>query len=270
MTQITLVPHGGLCNRLRALLSVRYLADHAPEVKVCAEWADNTECGARFDELFQPNSLETEQFQVTTRSALHAPDSRWNLHLPGLLRRFKYDAQWVNFHSSLTIENLAQHVLRFQHLYISTGYALCPTPPEGLRRLKPTSNLQARIDALTAHFDEYTIGMHIRRTDNAKSIAHSGDDLFRKAIRDTIAQDDRANFFLATDDNALKAQLVNEFPDRIAVQDCQGSRANFQGMEEAVIDLYALSRTSRLLGSYWSSYTDTAAELGDIPLTILK
>lgn len=270
MTQITLVPHGGLCNRLRALLSVRYLADNALEVKVCAEWADNIECGARFDELFQRESIETEQFQITTRSAIHAPDSRCNLHLPGLLRRFKYDAQWVNFHSILTIENLVQQALLHRRLYISTGYALCPTPPEGLRRLRPTAKLQQRIDALTANFDEHTIGMHIRRTDNAKSIAHSGDDLFRKAIRDAIAQDDRANFFLATDDNALKAQLVNEFPDRIAVQHCQGSRANLQGMEEAVIDLYALSRTSRLLGSYWSSYTDTAAELGDIPLTILK
>lgn len=270
MTQITLVPHGGLCNRLRALLSARYLVDNAPKVKICVEWADNEECGARFDHLFQPESIATEQFRITPRSILHTPDSRRNLHLPGLLRRMKYDAQWVNFHSNLNIEHLAQRALRHPRLYISTGYALCPTPPRILRRLQPMAHLKRRIELLTATFNEHTIGIHIRRTDNVKSIAHSGDNLFRHAIRKAIAQNPYANFFLATDAADLKARLVKEFPGRIAVQDCRGTRANLQGMEEAVIDLYALSRTSRLLGSYWSSYTDTAAELGGIPLTILK
>lgn len=270
MAHLTLVPLGGLCNRLRALLSVRYLADNAPAIQVSVEWADNAECGARFEQLFQLTSIETKQLKIGSRSWYHAPDCRWNLHLPGLLRRMHYDAQWVNFHSSLTIDNLVQQAQRHRRLYISTGYALCPTPPDGLRRLQPTLRLRQCIESLTAHFDEHTIGLHIRRTDNAKSIAHSGDDLFRNAIREAIARDERANFYLATDDNTLKNQLVEEFSGRIAVQQCHGTRATLQGMEEAVIDLYSLARTNRLIGSFWSSYTDTAAELGNIPLTILK
>ena len=41
-------------------------------------------------------------------------------------------------------------------------------------------------------------------------------------------------------------------------------------MQAAVVDLFVLSKTRRLIGSYWSSFTDTAAELGNLPLTIAR
>ncbi len=41
-------------------------------------------------------------------------------------------------------------------------------------------------------------------------------------------------------------------------------------MEDAVVDLYALSRCRKIIGSYWSSFTDTAAELGSIERVLAK
>ena len=41
-------------------------------------------------------------------------------------------------------------------------------------------------------------------------------------------------------------------------------------MQEAAIQLWSLARTRRLLGSYWSSFSDMAAEIGGIPLHIVQ
>jgi hypothetical protein len=35
-------------------------------------------------------------------------------------------------------------------------------------------------------------------------------------------------------------------------------------MQDAVVDLFALARTSRILGSYFSTFSETAASIGGI------
>ena len=53
MKNLTLVPLGGLCNRLRALLSARSLVDHDHELRVRVVWDVNRDCAARYGELFE-------------------------------------------------------------------------------------------------------------------------------------------------------------------------------------------------------------------------
>ena len=61
------------------------------------------------------------------------------------------------------------------------------------------------------------------------------------------------------------------FPGRIVAQPVQSVRRDtLAGMQDAVVDLFCLSRTRKLLGSYWSSFSDMAAELSGIPLQIVK
>ena len=47
MRDLTLVPLGGLCNRLRALLSARSFVDHDHELRVRVVWDVNRDCAAR-------------------------------------------------------------------------------------------------------------------------------------------------------------------------------------------------------------------------------
>ena len=97
---------------------------------------------------------------------------------------------------------------------------------------------------IKARFARNTVGVHIRRTDNTVSMSRSTPEGFRRAMDREIKRDFKVRFFLATDDEALKATLVQEYPDRIITQ--------------------------RIIGSYWSSFTDTAAELRQIPLEIVQ
>lgn len=270
MNHITLVPQGGLCNRLRAILSALSLIEHgAVDARLVVGWDDGLECAARFDQLFQP--LDSPHATIVPRRWTDRPITRRNLHWPAFLRNFVYTRQYANRPPSAEELRLCFASHSDAAVYVSTGLAFCDYPAEYVRRLRPLPHLQERIDSLSAAFTPgHTIGIHIRRTDHVTAIAESPDALFVDAIADAISADAEAHFFLATDDSALKRSLMTRFPGRITAQDCRGTRSDLGGMEEAVVDLWTLARCSRIIGSYWSSYTDTAAEIGGIPLTIIR
>lgn len=46
-------------------------------------------------------------------------------------------------------------------------------------------------------------------------------------------------------------------------------RNSVQGMHDAMIDLFSLAATDKILGSYWSSFTDVAASMRGIPKVIV-
>ena len=268
MSRLVLVPQGGLCNRLRTILSALSLIEHGDiNARLSVGWDDGQECAARFDQLFEP--LDSEHVDIGPRRWTDRPITRSNLHWPTLVRSVIYAKQYANRPPSVEElrSSLSKHCAA---VYVSTGLAFCDYSADYVRRLRPLPHLQERIDSLSDSFDGHTIGIHIRRTDHVTAIAESPDALFVDAISDAIASDADARFYLATDDADLKRRLMECFPGRITAQDCRGSRADLGGMEEAVIDLWTLARCSHIIGSYWSSYTDTAAEIGGIPLTIIR
>lgn len=264
---LTLVPQGGLCNRLRAIFSLLSLVEEGQiDTDVHVGWHDNSECAARFDLLFQP--LEAPRMQIKPRRWYDRPITRFNLHWPELLRSFMYFAQYSNVPPA--VQDLQNHIATGRSVYVSTGQAFCEYNPEYVRRLKLQPHLQQRVNILSQHFDDHTIGVHIRRTDHVKSIAESPDSLFEQAMRQALEDDPKANFYIACDDPKLCTHFASLFPGRATIQTCRGTRSDLRGMEEAVVDLWTLARCSRIMGSYWSSYSDTAAEIGGIPLTIIR
>lgn len=268
-SRLVLVPQGGLCNRLRAILSALSLIEGGSiSARLVVGWDANAECAARFDQLFEP--IDSPHVSIGPRRWTDRPITRRNLHWPALVRSLLYRRQYANRPPAVDELCRVFTAHRGAYVYVSTGHAFCDYPANYVRRLRPQPHLQERIDSLSAGFDSHTIGIHIRRTDHVTAIAESPDTLFAAAIASTIDDDPDARFFLATDDASLKRRLADQFPGRIITQDCRGSRADLAGMEEAVVDLWTLARCSRIIGSFWSSYTDTAAEIGGIPLTIIR
>lgn len=280
-SRLVLVPQGGLCNRLRAILSALSLIEGGSiSARLVVGWDANAECAARFDQLFEP--IDSPHVSIGPRRWTDRPITRRNLHWPALVRSLLYRRQYANRPPAIetlsallppqgaTEDTRAAVPAASAAVYVSTGHAFCDYPVDYVRRLRPQTHLQERIDSLSAGFDSHTIGIHIRRTDHVTAIAESPDTLFAEAIASAIDDDPDARFFLATDDASLKRRLADQFPGRITTQNCRGSRADLAGMEEAVVDLWTLARCSRIIGSFWSSYTDTAAEIGGIPLTIIR
>lgn len=102
-----------------------------------------------------------------------------------------------------------------------------------------------------------------------RSIEDSPLYLFVGEMERILRQEPLTRFFLATDDAGVMRELTGRFGDKIICGDDNVSRDTLRGMMHATADLWALASTSRILGSFYSSFTDLAAVLGDIPLRIM-
>lgn len=262
---LTLVPQGGLCNRLRMLLSAIEASGRGVR-PIEVHWARNAECRAWFEELFLP--IASDSLRVLHCAWWARPVTRRNLHIPALVRHaMGYRLQRANCNPADDSE--FYRMATAPKVYLSGGYALCTYGRECLKSLRPLPAIQQRVDGLTAHFAPNTVGVHIRRTDNAVSMRHSTPQGFRKAMDRAVEADGQTKFFLATDDHLLKEELEREYGARIITQHNPVRRDTIGGMRDAVVDLWCLAATRRIIGSYWSSFTDTAAELRGIPLEVV-
>ena len=137
-------------------------------------------------------------------------------------------------------------------------------------RFIPTSEIQAIIDKQTEKFNINTIGLHIRRSDNVKSINESPLELFIEKIKEELNSNLNANFFLSTDDLRTEQELKSLFNNKIITNQKNFDRNTPKGIKDAVVDLFCLSKTQYIYGSYWSSFSDIAARLGRIKLITIK
>jgi hypothetical protein len=114
------------------------------------------------------------------------------------------------------------------------------------------------------------VGVHIRRGDNDASIQVSPLELFVERMRREVNDHPEARFFLATDDPDTERVVMSELPGRVTIRSKDFSRNRASGVEDALVDLLVLSKCSLVLGSYWSSFSQTAAEMGGAELEIVR
>ena len=265
---ICIVPMGGLCNRLRLLLSVVEISSRQPNLRFDIDWSKHPECYAWFEELFEPLNLPAITIHHQRWwTALHRLQNSW---WPGLVRLAKGYTFQRGYYLPKDEAALHDVLSRHRRLYIATCYSLCDYSPASIAHLRPVPALQARINELVGCFAPHTIGIHIRRTDNTMSQQHSRLKDFHAAVQREIAHDDQVRFFLCTDDAAVNAEFRERYGERILTQTSPVPRKTLAGMQDAVVDLWCLAHTQKILGSYWSSFTDMAAELRQIPLEVVK
>lgn len=138
------------------------------------------------------------------------------------------------------------------------------------RMLQPVPAILAEVERLTADFDD-VVGVHIRRADNLKAVTGSPTELFIAAMAEELAQSPLTRFFVATDSPKEEKLLVQRFPGRIlSFPKSSLDRNRERAIQEAMVDLYCLSRCRKLIGSYWSSFSETAWQLNGIDHVIIR
>ena len=224
------------------------------QIPVRLVWHPDWHCEACFEELFEP--IESRWFKVVTGTFLDRPSSHRELYLPQVLRLPFYRKQIKLFHPERH-GTLADALRKWRSLYINTGFQIAPYGAEQIKRLRPIPELQQQIDKTVATFPENIIGVHVRRSDNLWSTDVSTDEAFIEAMN----RYPEAKFYIATDDTDVKWRLRETFKGRTLAQEAFS-------IDEAVVDLFCLAHTRRVIGSYWSSFSDMAAEISGIPLEI--
>lgn len=251
-------PSGGLCNRMRVINSARILAKKRNE-QLIVLWYACSELNCTFEDLFLP----VQDFTLINIRSLYDP--RKLFYQLRARQRFGNDDILNNktdgclnqdFYSALSDP---VYIFTWEHFYPSSDYS-CYTPAPAL---------QKRIDDMTASFGVRCVGVHIRRTDNAVSMGKSTTEQFIALMQAELAAHPETTFFLATDDMKEEALLRETFPGKIiSNQNRTLDRNSVTGMHDALLDLYCLSATKKLIGSYWSSFTDIAADMGGIEKVI--
>lgn len=259
--QLTVFPEGGLCNRMRVVASaLNFVRSHAG-VHCRVLWRRNSDCGAWFDELFEP--IDEPRFAVVRARLSQTPAwARWGL-LCG--RRVAF-----NFNRSGT-DSLAALCASSPRFYVASCYQLCSYASLPMRQVfRPLPFLNERIEALCARFARPVAGLHVRRGDHSASMAHSPTAAF-SSLLELIHKEGRfKTVYLATDDARLRQSFVQRYGSFIATQPYDlSARGTIKGMYQAVIDLFVLAHADHVFGSWGSSFSDTAAELFGRPLTIV-
>lgn len=269
-SMITLVPIGGLANRMRAIVSAAALAQETKR-KLRIVWYKDAGLNCRFDQLFQPFGQTDILLREATFADLLLRDRprRKNLWLPRLFQQAAFDIRLYEQAPELAPGNqfdAVQWLEEHNQAYIATCYPFFTAPPSLYAALfRPIKTIDQQVQAYTTRFTAHTVGIHIRRTDNAMSIAHSPLELFTQAMDKEIEAHPDVSFFVASDSEVDKRALRARFGTRILSSTHPADRNSIAGMQEGVVDLFTLSHTNKIFGSCYSSFSEVAALLREIP-----
>ena len=267
---IIVKPLAGLANRMRVIDSAMSLSEQF-RMPLKIAWNKERSLNCHYEELFLP----VDEFTVShswydsARTRIRPWESvsfilrerlRLNVTIAG--KTWIYDR-----HPSSLQDFDFSRLKDRKSVFISTAHRF--GTPAHIRKLKPVPHLAERIERACTGFSDKTIGIHIRRTDSRLSIEKSPDHLFFDNIRELIQKDDEVDFFLATDDAGLKARLQEAFPGKIISNRHKLGRDDCGGIQNALVDMYCLSRTAKIYGSFYSSFSATAAMITGIPIEIL-
>lgn len=293
-------PVGGLCNRLRAIGSATIIAAQLNK-RLVVFWGRDVYLNSKFHDLFAPSPhfdvIEERQWLGKKALLPYLPGSKPTFLFRKLMHwltcRFLDIQQQIYFEdfdevvaplvkevnpstikSMKEFENnsfelfhkLIEPLHRSGSIFICTAWKLAPWQ-DYKKFFVPISPLNDRIIAIAYDF-EHTIGVHIRRSDHLSATTYSLLDAFVRAMECELANDKRTNFYLATDCLRTERRLKTLFGDKIrTLTKSSYDRNSRLGIQEGLIDLYVLARTRKILGSYYSSFSQVAAEISGIEET---
>ncbi len=278
--QLMLVPSGGLGNRMRVMASTAALMQDVrrkhPEVgHTEVVWFKHAGLNTSFSSLFEP--LCEPYFVLREGGPVDAlfyerPRSS-NLFVPRLFQKLLFRRRIYEqvvtplFRSGFDFAGW----VRGGDAYLATYTRYYPYSAEVLRRLfVPVAGLRARIDERCAGYSHHTIGVHVRRTDHAGAIAESPLELFFAYIDAEVKACPDTRIYLATDEEQVKAEMRARYGERLMCSPVEADRTSRAGIEEGVVEMYALSRCHKIYGSFQSSFSEIAAELGGCPLQVVR
>lgn len=270
-----IVPSGGLANRMRAIACGIYLADKLgfkPEII----WRRNWEIGAAYSDLFaeSPTTRLVRDAGFLRYNLIYEIPRKKNLYISALTHKIMFDKALFDEKGLLLIadepEELVNLIGDSRKVMIRSGLEFYLFDPTYYRQtFRPSPEVADILSRITDSFNDTTYGFHIRRTDNVNSIKYSPVELF-VAKADELLSDPDARIFLASDSEDVKQLFHNKFHGRIITSPVAADRSSRHGMLWGFAELLALSKTKRLFGSYYSSFSEAAALLGDVPYEQVK
>jgi hypothetical protein len=261
--KIIVIPSAGLGNRMRVLSSCVQIAIKDDRT-LWIVWPNNAALGCDITDIFQSIGID---YYIPPKW-IHFLLAQIYRH--GAIKRFTKAYKLISrtfFDSSIfdedTEHNNQPKINRNDSaILVATCFAF--GSGQNYKLFKFTDYLENEADREYKQIGEPYIGIHIRRTDHVELIKHSPLENYLTQIDRCILDNPRQKFFLATDDEETKIHLRDKYENLIYSLNHKLGRAYLEGIHGAVIELLLLSRSSKIICSKLSSYSDTAIALGNI------
>lgn len=228
--------HGGLCNRLRALVTGAEWARLAGrDLEVV--WTVRRDFGASLDDLF------VNDFAMT--AALRAK----------VLARLTGGYQTVQ---TLQMANPRRTlVVGSSDPFLTDDGEQMPQAPL-MRQLVPSPAVVERMGSVEP-WGVPAVGLMIRSNElsHPETRRASPPEWFYARMEQIRATDPDVPFFLSTDSPEVSDYVHREFSGVHELAD-KGAYNSRTGLIDSVADIYLLAGTSYILGSHWSSFSATA------------
>ncbi len=276
-TTVTLSPIGGLANRMRAILSARTLCRRS-NAELHIVWAVNSELHCTPQLLFDTSIWD---FEWHTASAIEhrfiwETPRKGNLYIPAAVQHLLFDTALHDDRFFIPSVPKPSQTLDIaaatKKLYIASGLEFTPYDKNEAKEIfRPAPNIEQSVSEKLNHMGSgRRIGVHIRRTDNKQSIANSPDQLFITLIDRELDICPDTSFYLATDSESVKRNLAARYGNALHFSPHQAVRNTSAGIIEATAEMFTLSRMDKIIGSYYSSFSEMASQIGRIPLAVAK
>lgn len=257
---LELMPCAGLANRMRAIASGLCAAEDFGCGGLKLVWKfDRAIFTAPFHMMFDMRALPKGIVKV--EETYFEPDSSWGT---------AYDCT--------SEEKWSMYVARqgTRRPYKIKSWARFYVPSEErwaaqLRSLPIHPSILAQVADLFPSPTRRVVGVHIRRTDHKKAIQGSPSTAFWAAMEAEVIADPETDFYVASDDEHERQETLRRFPGRVRLGPNQLlGRNDPYGCRDAMVDLVALSKCAKIIGSEGSSFSEIASALGNTSLQVAR
>jgi hypothetical protein len=270
----------GLANRLRTINSFYDFAKKQHK-RLCVCWAAGPGFSDdHFEDLFEKikgiDFISEEEYKSLTDDILKLDQAICKDEENGNFYQFKKPCGEI-------IEKLISDSFSYHGdsclEYMLPSTFMCEN--KFFKLLFPKKEIQDVIDQVSKKFSENTIGIHIRRGDAWLSpwkqyFKKSTDKAFIELMKEELKKNKNTVFFLSTDSIETNNNFKNIFKDKIIYNE-QKSFFNSSDIHEekpyqkdAAIDLLLLSKTNKIIGTNWSSFSVVSSQIGNKKLTVAE
>lgn len=260
--------HGGLCNRLRVMLSGQQLAKESGR-RFLLFWPANAECGCPFNRLFND--------PIPIASPEHVQELQ-----PKYLSRYWVGAgSWKAGQTTDLLTLPDQDILVFSYTWLLFSGRfprhglLLNRAYQALDRLQPIDTIRTSIETFKSqHFTPKTIGVHIRRGDFWQYTKGKLAPLerFIQEIDKAVDEHPDSAVFVSSDDGApvnhasgeviyegILSKLSARYGHRIVTSRPSSLiRSKPEAVQDALVDLLLLRLTQRFIGTSGSTFSGLA------------
>ena len=272
----------GLGNRLRALASAMAFAN-STDRELVTIWETDAHISANFSDLFADDMVVISRFKP-----------KWPFK-----GYDKYDKSWLSFefYNYMEMEghgaNKGQTIVdkSDKHFYFKSAYVIeadaqltnWDKDNHFLRRLTPVAEVRQMIARHESNGLSNMVGIHIRDRTLDRDIKNVNFDTeygdaaskemeywrqkssyrtFISEMRRMLQEEASLKFYVATDTVDVIPKLQAEFPGKVisTPRDCDSRDGRC--VRFALVDVICLSKTKKLIGSNWSSFTEAASRFG--------